>query len=92
MSIAVVGSFSGAVAIIGVQTLESADGQGARYRMDVLHHLPEALNNGQLYGLSVYRHPVGVGISGPMTLFATYLDGKILAYEILDANEAGYAL
>ncbi|KAJ1943632.1 hypothetical protein GGF37_002558 [Kickxella alabastrina] len=92
MSIAVVGSFSGTVAIIGVQTLESADGQGARYRMDVLHHLPEELNNGQLYGLSVYRHPVGVGISGPMTLFATYLDGKILAYEILDANEAGYVL
>ncbi|KAI7825779.1 hypothetical protein BX661DRAFT_184150, partial [Kickxella alabastrina] len=50
MSIAVVGSFSGTVAIIGVQTLESADGQGAKYRMDVLHHLPEELNNGQLYG------------------------------------------
>ncbi|KAJ1722604.1 hypothetical protein LPJ53_002983 [Coemansia erecta] len=78
MSVAIVGSFSGTVTVIELQS----GAQNAQHRMKVLFRLPQRPTSRQLYGMSIFRHPVDNSKFRAVTLYMTYLDGKMLAYEL----------
>ncbi|KAJ1828167.1 hypothetical protein LPJ56_001268 [Coemansia sp. RSA 2599] len=83
MAIVIAGSLSGTITIIKLETaIGSDDGSGRRYRMRRLFHLPESPVSRQLYGVSVYRHPIDTARFRAITLYIAYLDGRLMAYEL----------
>ncbi|KAJ2001975.1 hypothetical protein H4R26_003844 [Coemansia thaxteri] len=81
LSVAAVGSFTGTVAIVSLQQAAGAN-HDARFSMQVRAHLPAEAVNKQLYGLSVYRHPLDTGLAKSVTLLLTFIDGMVTAYEL----------
>ncbi|KAJ1646168.1 hypothetical protein LPJ64_002313 [Coemansia asiatica] len=81
MAIVIAGSYSGNIAVIRLETF-IADDSGPKYRMRLLFHLPETPVNRQLYGVSVYRHPIDAEKFRAVTLYIAFLDGRLMAYEL----------
>ncbi|KAJ2388946.1 hypothetical protein GGI05_003643 [Coemansia sp. RSA 2603] len=84
MSVAIVGSFSGTVAVIELQS----GVHNTQHRMKVLFRLPQRPTSRQLYGMSIFHHPIDRSKFRAVTLYMTYIDGKMLAYELYFQEDA----
>ncbi|KAJ2309844.1 hypothetical protein IWW54_003516, partial [Coemansia sp. RSA 2705] len=80
MGIAIAGSLSGTVAIIGLCT--NLDDEHLRHSMRILGRVPEEVPTHPLYGVALYRHPDSATDARGATLYLLYLDGQLLAYEL----------
>ncbi|KAJ2325186.1 hypothetical protein GGI00_005112 [Coemansia sp. RSA 2681] len=89
LAIVVAGSLSGTVALISLQQCSGAN-QATAQTMQVLARLPAEAANKQLYGVAVYRHMLDVDRFKAVTLLLTYIDGAVMAYELL-ADSLGKA-
>ncbi|KAJ2891260.1 hypothetical protein IWW38_003700 [Coemansia aciculifera] len=82
LGIAIAGSFSGTVALVGLHQ-SSDSNQATKQTMHILAHLPTDAVSKQLYGVTVYRHSLDAEQAKAVTLLLTFIDGTVMAYELL---------
>ncbi|KAJ1863286.1 hypothetical protein LPJ78_004154 [Coemansia sp. RSA 989] len=80
MAIAITGSLSGTVTIVCIYT--EPDSKRPQHRMHVLAQLPDHAPSQPLYGIALYRHPDNEAGAITITLYALYIDGQLMAYDI----------
>ncbi|KAJ2721190.1 hypothetical protein GGI07_004116 [Coemansia sp. Benny D115] len=87
MGIALAGSLFGGVAVIELQTTVPISGQKPDRGLKLVAHLPEDEVDCQLCGVSVYRHPIDRQLFRAITVYITYIDGRVYAYELHCSDE-----
>ncbi|KAJ1963227.1 hypothetical protein GGI12_002180 [Dipsacomyces acuminosporus] len=94
LGVAVIGAHSGKVVVVNLQKEPNGEPQRqqSKFYMRTLAKLPaDADANSLLYGMSIYRYSVQPDGSCSVILYLTFLDGKLMAYELsasLDVADA----